>query len=301
MKKTEKKVTKFSDKTSGLLNYADLKKPQFKLLYVIMLLILISFSLICLLPLIWVFLSGFKGIEEMYRIPPTLFPQSLDFGNVFKIWKNIDALRYFKNSVILILGSLAFDIIVNGLAGYVLSRLKPSGSKIIDTMMFWTLLLPGISMVPLYMTFVDFFGINLTGQFLPLWMMMGCAAFTVILFKNFFNGIPMSYIEAARIYGCSDLGIFGRIILPLSKPIIMVVAIFCVTGQWGNFMWPYLLLGNTDKEPVAVMLYTINQFGGLMQNEYMLLMFISIIPMIIVYALFSKQIVGGVSMSGLKG
>ena len=301
MKKTTKKITKFSDKTNGLLNYADLKKPQYRILYVVMLTILISFSLICLLPLIWVFLSGFKSVEEMYQVPPTLFPKYLDFGNVFKIWNNINVLRYFKNSVILIAGSLAFDVVINGLAGYVLSRLKPSGSKIIDTLVFWTLLLPGISMVPLYMTFVDFFGYNLTGQFLPLWMMMGCAAFNVILFKNFFNGIPMSYIEAARIDGCSDLGIFGRIILPLSKPIIMVVSIFCVTGQWGNFMWPYLVLGNTDKEPVAVMLYTINQFGALMPNEYMLLMFISIIPMIIVYALFSKQIVGGVSMSGLKG
>lgn len=297
----EKKITKFSDKTNGLLNWADLKKPQFKVLYAVMMLILIAFSLICLLPLLWVFLSGFKSIEEMYAIPPTLLPKSLDFGNVFKIWKDIDVLRYFKNSVFIILGCLAFNIVINGLAGYVLSRLKPAGSKIIDTMMFWTLLLPGISMVPLYMTFVDFFGINLSGQYLPIWMMSGCEAFTVILFKNFFNGIPMSYVEAARIDGCTDLGIFARIILPLSKPIIMVVSIFCITGQWGNFMWPYLILGNTDKEPVAVMLYTINQFGALMQNEYMLLMFISIVPMIIVYAIFSKQIVGGVSMSGLKG
>lgn len=297
----KKKISKFSDKTSGLLNFADLKKPQFRLLYAFMLTVLIIFSLICLLPLIWVFLSGFKDIEEMYRIPPTLLPDSINFGNVFKIWDKINVLKYFTNSVIIIIGCWAFDIIVNGLAGYVLSRLKPSGSKIIDTLMFWTLLLPGISMVPLYMTFADFFGINLLGQYLPIWMMTGCSAFNVILFKNFFNGIPMSYIEAARIDGCSDLGIFGRIIVPLSKPIIMVVSIFCVTGQWGNFMWPYLILGNTDKEPVAVMLYTINQFGALRQNEYMLLLFISIIPMIIVYAIFSKQIMGGVNMSGIKG
>ena len=122
-----------------------------------------------------------------------------------------------------------------------------------------------------------------------------------MLFKNFFNGIPISYIEAARIDGCTDFGIFGRIILPLSKPIIVVVAIFCVTGQWGNFMWPYLILGNTEKEPVAVMLYSINQFGALKQNEYMLLLMVSIVPVFIVFAIFSKQIMGGVNMSGLKG
>lgn len=301
MKAITKKSSKFSDKTSGLLNFADMKKGRFKLLYAVMLTILILFSLICLLPLIWVFLSGFKDIEEMYRIPPTFLPDKIDLTNVMEVIRNVNILKYFKNTIFIIVGCLAFDIIINGLAGYVLSRLKPTGSKIIDTLIFWTLLLPGISMVPLYMTFVDFFGINLMGQYLPMWMMSGCAAFNVMLFKNFFNGIPISYIEAARIDGCSDLGIFGRIIIPLSKPIIMVVSIFCITAQWGNFMWPYLILGNTDREPVSVMLYTINQFSALQQNEYMVLICLSIIPVIIIYAIFSKQIMGGVNMSGLKG
>lgn len=111
----------------------------------------------------------------------------------------------------------------------------------------------------------------------------------------------MSYLEAARMDGCSDLGIFRRIILPSSKPILVVITIYSITGTWGNFMWPYLILGNTEKEPVAVMLYSINQFGALKQNEYMLLLMVSIVPVFIVFAIFSKQIMGGVNMSGLKG
>ncbi|MDY3030493.1 MAG: ABC transporter permease subunit [Clostridia bacterium] len=131
--------------------------------------------------------------------------------------------------------------------------------------------------------------------------MAGVSAFNVLLFRNFFNSIPMSYLEAARIDGCSDLGIFIKIIIPLSKPIIMVVTIFSVTETWGNFMWPYLILGNTAKEPVSVMLYRLSTGASLLDNEYMILLMLSIIPMIIIYAIFSKHIMGGLNMSDLKG
>ena len=301
--KKSKKVSKFSSKTSGLLNFADMKKSQFKLLYWVMFLILFVISLVCLLPVIWVGISGFKDVNEMYAIPPTILPKTWDFSKIGDVWSKVNVARYFSNSIILIIGCLACDIAFNGIAGYVLSRLKPIGSRIIETLVFWSMLLPGISMVPLYMTFVDLpiLHTNLIGSYAPIWVMAGANAFNILLFRNFFNSIPMSYLEAARMDGCTDLGIFGRIILPLSKPIIMVVAIFSITGTWGNFMWPYLILGNTNKEPVSVMLYRLSTNANIMDNEYMLLMMISIIPMIIMYAFFSKQIMGGLNMSGIKG
>ena len=156
-------------------------------------------------------------------------------------------------------------------------------------------------MVPLYMTFVDvpLLHINLAGSYLPIWLMSGASAFNVLLFRNFFNAIPMTYMEAAQLDGCSNLGIFARIILPMSKPVIMVVAIFCITGTWSNFMWPYLLLGSTSKEPVAVMLFSLT--ATLRDDETMLLTIIAVIPVVIMYAIFSKNIIGGVNMSGLKG
>lgn len=302
-KKNIKYNSRFSLKTEGLLNFSDMKKPQFKFLYWAMFLILFVISLICLLPTVWIGLSGFKDVNEMYSIPPTLLPKSIHFGNITDVCKKVNLLRYFTNSVMLIIGCWACDIIVNGLAGYVLSRIKPMGSRVIETLVFWSMMLPGISMVPLYMTFVDVPVIhtNLIGSYLPIWVMAGANAFNILLFRNFFNSIPMSYLEAARIDGCSDMGIFARIILPLSKPIIMVVSIFSITGTWGNFMWPYLILGNTNFEPIAVMLYRLATSSSLMDNEYMLLLMISIVPMIIIYALFSKHIMGGLNMSGLKG
>lgn len=299
-----KKITRFSSKTTGLLNFSDLKKVRFKTLYWCMFAILSIVALACLLPIIWIALSGLKDIDEMYAIPPTIIPKTFHPEIIPEVWSKVNVINYFKNSVFLILGCWACDIIINGLAGYVLSRIKPVGSKLIETLIFWSMLLPGISMVPLYMTFVDvpLIHANLVGSYIPIWVMAGANAFNVLLFRNFFNSIPMSYIEAARLDGCNNLGIFGRIIMPLSKPIIMVVSIFSITGTWGNFLWPYLILGNTPREPVAVMLYRLGTgLTGLMQNEYMVLLIISIIPMIIMYALFSNQIMGGMDIGGIKG
>ena len=199
----KKKISKFTDKTSGLLNFADMKKVRFKALYAFMFLALFVLSLVCLLPILWVGISGFKDVKELYAIPPTLLPKSIDLGLVAKIWKKVDVLKYFANSIILIAGCWACDIFVNGFAGYVLSRLKPLGSRFIETLVFWSMLLPGISMVPLYMSYVDMpiFHINLIGSYVPIWIMSGANAFNVLLFRNFFNGIPISYLEAARIDG----------------------------------------------------------------------------------------------------
>ena len=294
----------FSEKTNGLLNFMDLHSPKYKILYAFMFLFMILLSLACLLPVIWVFLSAFKTPAEMYSIPPTLFPKEIHFGSVAKIWSKVNFLKYFSNTMYLIVGCWAFDIVLNGLAGYVLSRVRPIGSALLETLIFGTMLLPNIGMVPLYMTFVDMpiIHTNITSSFLPLFMQAGCSAFNIMLFRNFFNGIPMDYLEAAKIDGCSTVGIFFKIILPLAKPIVVVVSIFSVIGSWSNFMWPYIILGSSEKETISILLYKISS-GGMMllDNEIMLVLMLSIIPPAIFYMIFAKQIMGGLNMSGIKG
>jgi multiple sugar transport system permease protein len=267
--------------------------------------ILTLLAMCCFLPVIWMLLSGFKDTAEMYSIPPTFLPKSLDMNKIAEIWKIIHFERYFFNTLYIIAGCWAFDVTLNGLAGYVLSKVRPIGSSLLETLIFWTMLLPGISMVPLYMTFVDvpLIHVNLIGTFIPMWLMAGCSAFNIFLFRNFFNGIPKDYFEAARIDGCSNLGIFFRIVLPMSKPLIAVVSIGSITGSWSVFMWPYLILGNTSLEPVSVMLYQMSRAASaqLQDNQIMLLMMLSVVPPLTVYALFSKHIMGGFNMSGIKG
>ena len=295
---------KKSEKTEGLLNWSDLRQPSGRIIYTVMLILLIILSLVCLIPVLWMFVSAFKTTQEMYAIPPKLLPSSIDLSRIAEVWKTAHIGNYALNSLWIIIGCLAFDIVFNGLAGYVLSRIKPFGTNLLNTLLFWTMMLPGISMVPLYMTFADFpiIHANLMGSFLPLWLMSATSAFNIFLFRNFFNSIPMGYIEAARIDGCSNLRAFFSIILPLSAPIISVVTIFSVIGSWGNFFWPYLILGDTGKEPVSIMLYNLTAMNSPFQdNDRMLIMMLAALPSIIIYAIFSKRIVGGLNMSGIKG
>ncbi len=293
----------FKEKNTGLLVASDFKTVKYKTIYWLFFAILLIISIVCILPILWVFISAFKDTSEFLSIPPTIIPKSFHPEKVGQVFSKLKFGIYYLNSFKLIIGSLFFCIVVNGLAGYVLSRLKPKGSGVIFTMIFWTMLLPtSLNMIPLFMSFVDvpLFHINLTNSFLPLWLMAGANAFDVLLFRNFFNAIPHAYIEAAKIDGCSNFGIFWRIIVPLSRPILMVVSIFSVQASWGSFFWPYLVLKDTDKYPVSVILYQFNE-ASLPIDQYMIVMMLSILPVLILFSIFSKYIIDTSNMSGLKG
>ncbi len=291
-------MNRFNQKTEGILNFADLRLGKYRVLYWLAFAFMVLIFLICLLPVVWVFLSSFKSPAEMYSIPPTIFPEEYDFGNVFEVLSHIKLGSAFKSSIIIIIGSIVVEVFSCGMLGYVITKIKPVGYQVVDKLIFWSMLLPSISLLPLYMFYVD---AKLIGSYWPLWMSAGAQAFTVFLFKNFFNGIPTGYIEAARIDGCGELGVFFRIIMPLSKPILACVAIRTTTRQWGNFLWPYLILGGTDMEPISVKLYQLNLNVYLPMNELLMVAMFAIIPPFLMYCFLSEQITGGLNMSGIKG
>lgn len=279
----------------------DFKSKSAKIGYVCMAAALLIIGAICVFPPLWIFMSAFKNIKEFLAIPPTIFPHTFEPEKLPMVWNRLHFGRYYLNSFMLAAGDLAFCIVSNGLAGYVLSRLKPRGTKVFMFLILWTMMLPTTtSTVPLFMTFIDvpYLHLNLSDTFWPMWLMSGANAFNVLLFKNFFDSIPMSYLEAARLDGCSNLGIFGRIILPLSKPILIVVSIFSFNGSWENFFWPYLVLKDKSNMTVAVQVF---QLKSLPVDEYMIILLLSIIPPAIIFCIFQKYIMGGINLGGVKG
>lgn len=287
--------------STRLISDNDIKRPVYKIIYFLIVAFLVGMCMLTILPTLWIFASAFKSTKEFLAIPPTIIPRSFEPGKIIDVWKNVNFFRYLKNSGILILGDLVCTIVFNGMAGYVFSKLKPAGSNFIYRLIFLTMLLPtSMNMIPLYSEFVNFpiLGINITGSFIPLWMMASFSAFNIMLFKNFFDSVPTSIVEAARIDGQTEIGIFTKIIIPLSKPIIMVVAIFTIVAAWGNFMWPYLVLKKETMQPVAVMLF--NMQSQLSVDKYMVVMMLSIIPPLVVFFCFSKQIMGGMNLGGVK-
>lgn len=298
-------LKKWTKKEKGAIMPIELKGTGMKAIYFINLTILILISLICLLPVLWLVMTSFKSVKEIYQTPPTLFPANFDITKIARVWKKVNFVKYYKNSFLLCGGDIVFDIVLSGLAGYVLSRLRPKGIKAVQIAVFWTMMVPAtVSMVPLFKTFLDLpiFHISLVNSYLPMWLMAGVNCFNMLLFKSAFDSISKEYVEAAQIDGCSNLGIFAKIILPLSLPIIMVVAILDFTGSWGNFLFPYLLLQDKEMYPVAVKIYELKTSGqGILLDEYMMVLFFSILPPILMFLIFQKQMMNGVSFSGVKG
>lgn len=281
----------------------DLQQPKYKAAYCVIFAVLVLVSLICLFPIIWYMLLGFKEVREIHAIPASLFPKHIDLSRIGKVWRSASIGTYFINTLYLIAGCWASSIVFNGLCGYFLSKIRAKGYNVLNVVVFWTILMPGVSVVPLYCWLADvpFIHANLLGSRLPIMLMTGASAFDILLFRNFFNGIPTEYMEAARIDGCSTAKIFFAIMLPLSKPIIAVESINVILGTWQNFFWPYLILGNTDKVPLSVFIYGLTKSTTMMENDAILVTALTLIPPFCIYALLSKHIMGGISMAGIKG
>ena len=301
----------YENKTDGVIRAYDMRSPVTRVSSVIIAIVCTLMILGILLPIIWVVLAGFKDIREITR-STRIMPASFDFDSYMVTWGQLKFARYYFNSGIVVLGGVFCAVFFNGLLAYSLGVLKPPGYKIVFALVLWTLLIPPTTGIVAQFVNIrrvtDFtagiIGVNTQESIIsivPLWLIMGANAFWLVLFKSFFEGIPFDYLEAARLDGCADLGIFGRIILPLSRPIIIVVSIFAVTSAWSDFLLPYLLLNNGPWETVMVRLFAFRTAIRVTDADKLRAVVFSIIPPIIVFALFQKQITKGIAIGGIKG
>jgi multiple sugar transport system permease protein len=254
-------------------------------------------SIVSIAPLIWLVLSGFKDIREFVR-EPSILPKTFNAGNYLRTWNDLRFIRYFRNSLISVTGSVACAVFFNGLLGYALSKIRPAGSKIVYVLVMWGLLIPATtSIVPL---FINISKLRLTGSFVPLWLSIGANAFYVVLFKNFFDELPQSLIEAAKIDGAKDFTIFSKIAIPLSQAIIMVIVMYSINAAWSDFLLPYLTLKNSGLDTVMVRLF---QFRGSRANDVEILRAIvfAVLPPIALFFIFQKHITQVSLQSGIKG
>jgi len=282
---------------NGIIRDFDLRQSPVRVLYAVLLTISILVCVVSIAPLIWLVLSGFKDIREFVR-EPTIIPKSFDLNRYVVTWNQLRFIRYFRNTIISVAGSVACAIFFNGLLGYALSKIKPAGSKFVHMMVMWCLLIPATtSLVPL---FINISRLHLTSSFLPLWLGIGANAFYVILFKNFFDDLPLSLIEAAKIDGAKDITIFMRIAVPLSQAIIMVIVIYAVNAAWSDFLLPYLILDGSGLETVMVRLY---QFKGGRANDVDILRAIvfAVLPPVTLFFVFQKYITNVSLSAGIKG
>ncbi len=249
-------------------------------------------------PLIWVVLAGFKDLKE-FMSSTSLLPRSFDLGLFLKTWNQLGIAKNYLNSLISVVGSVICALIFNGLLGYGLAILKPRGYGVVKKMVMLSLLVPAtISIVPLFMNIQR---LHMGNSFLPLWLSYGANAMYVVLFIQFFESLPQSMIEASRIDGCTPLQTFFHIVLPLSKPICAVVSIFAINAAWSDFLLPYLVLRGGPLQTVMVRLFVFSTEQTVNADTMMRSVVFSMIPPIILFALFQKQLTENAVSAGIKG
>ncbi|HIT85685.1 MAG TPA: carbohydrate ABC transporter permease [Candidatus Ornithomonoglobus intestinigallinarum] len=282
---------------TGIISDIDYKQPFGKTLYWLLFAVMIIIAFVAMAPPAWVMMSSVKNIKEFYQIPPTLLPHSFDWGKIAEAWQTLDFTRYYANTFIVTIGSIVVRIVFNGLAGYAMSKLKPKGWKVVFGLTLGSMMIPAqVSMIPVYLNIVSLKMIN---SFVPLILMAGFNAYSAIIFKSFFDGIPSTLTEAAQIDGCSVIGIFFKIIVPLSKPVIATIAIMAFTTAWGDFLMPLLILKDKSLHTIMLAVYTLQ--GSLPQDQIMVILTFAIIPPAIIFIIFQRNIMQGMTMSGIKG
>ena len=303
-------IKKFEQKQPGVIATTDLSSAKGCTLYWIFFAVLIIVAAISIVPMIWTIATAFKDTQEIYS-SFCFFPKNLTFSKawsrIIEAWTALHLEKSILNTLVMSIGSLVFKLLVCGLGGYALSKIKPKGSKFIFVLVVWTMMMPyQIRMVPNYITCLHFpfaldfnIGINLLDTYWPIWLGQCSDTFAVLLFKNAFDALSDSYVEAARIDGCSNLGIFFKIMVPLSMPTIIYVSIGVLIAAWSDFMGPLIYLSKNEVLPLRI--YRLKSEPEIKMNTYFMALVFSCIPTFLIYALFQKKIIGGVNVGGVKG
>ena len=283
---------------TGVIREYDMHSIPVRIGYGVIYGLCILMTVFAVFPLIWVVLAGFKDLKE-FMSSTSLAPKSFDFGLFLKTWDQLGIAKNYLNSLISVAGSVVCALVFNGLLGYGLAILKPKGSGVVRKLVMLSLLVPAtISIVPLFMNIQR---LHMGNSFLPLWLSYGANAMYVVLFIQFFESLPKSMIEASRIDGCTPLQTFFHIVLPLSKPICAVVAIFAINAAWSDFLLPYLVLRGGPLQTVMVRLFVFSTEQTVNADTMMRAVVFSMVPPIILFIIFQKQLTENAVNSGITG
>ncbi|MEU9517094.1 carbohydrate ABC transporter permease [Streptomyces sp. NPDC048224] len=289
--------------TRTLISPAQLARPRGKRLYwVVFGLVVALFTVVFLGPMYWMVSSGFKNTQEAVQTPPTLVPESFEPGNYTQAWEVMDLASLLGNTLFYAFGALAFQLVFDVAAAYSLSKLRPVLGKAILGLMLATLMIPAtVLVVPQYLTVLDvpIFERNLLNSPWAIWLPSVTNAFNIFLLKRFFDSVPQELLDAASMDGASPMRTLRSIVLPISRPILGVVSIFAIVGVWKDFLWPMLTLPDPAKQTLNVGIYSLS--NGVPMNVLIAALTMASLPTLLIFLVFQRNIMSGLTAGGLKG
>lgn len=259
----------------------------------------ILLALVMLLPVVWALFCSLQHEGKQIRTIWDWFLPPYTLLNYPNVLMGTSTLRWFINSLLIAVISTVLSVLVSTIAAYAIAKIPFKGSRFVYIYFLFGLLVPGeATIIPL---FILVHNMNMINTYAGLILPSIAGAMNLLIAVSFFKGIPTALMEAVRIDGGSELTIYRKIALPLSKPIIATISIMCFIGSWNNYLWPLLCVFDEAKFTLPIGIPTLLSVERPDVVIPMTVNMVASIPMIIVYLLFEKQIVQGISMEGIKG
>jgi multiple sugar transport system permease protein len=264
---------------------------------------IILLSIIVMIPFGWMLSTALKPIEQVFEFPPTWIPDPVLWENFWIGWTHVPMTRYLLNTLYITAVAIVGVVGSSSLVAYGFARLRAPGRDALFLLLLSTMMLPQqVTLIPNFLLFKSLGWLN---TYNPLLVPAFTAApFFVFLLRQFYMTIPQELDEAARIDGCGTLGIFWRILLPLSKPAVATVAIFVFFNRWNSFLWPLIYLRSPEKYTLAVGLSFFHSQQGQMLTYWNHLMAVTLlvaIPPLLVFFFAQRFFVQGIALTGIKG
>jgi putative chitobiose transport system permease protein len=259
-----------------------------------------AIALIMLIPLIWLISTALKSpTEDIFQFPPRLFPSQPTGQNFATVWASHPFDRYLLNSAIVSVLTVSLNVLFCSLAAYPLARMDFKGRDGIFTAIVATIMIPfQIVMIPLYVLAVQ---LGLRNTYLGVIFPAIASAFGIFLLRQAFQGVPKELEEAARIDGCSELGLWWYVMIPSIRPALVTLAIFVFIGSWSDFLWPLIVL---DRPEYYTLPLGVASLAGTFSLDWRLIAagsVISIAPILIFFVIMQRYIVQTEAGSGVKG
>lgn len=271
---------------------------------------LLFWGLITTLPLLWAILSAFKTNGE-FRVDPLGLPSGVQWDNFARAWSAANIGQYFLNSVIVVAISLTLTMLFGAMGAYVLARYDFPGNRFIYYLFVGGLILPVfLALVPMFFVVRNLGNLPVVGQFLGLNSYLSLALvyvafsmpFTVFFLTAFFRTLPNSIAEAGIMDGCSHFTLFWKVMLPMARPGMISLALFNFLGHWNQYVLPLVIMQDSDKKVLAQGLGTLAASTGFRADWTALFagLVIALLPVLIVYIIFQKQVQAGLTAGVLK-
>ncbi len=266
-------------------------------------LVFVALIVAAVFPIIWLAKASISTTGDLITDPLAWWPSGVDFSNYAVVWNELGIFKYLLNTLWLALGSAAVTLVVCVTGAYCLSILRPRWGGVVYWAVLATLFIPGVvSLVPLYLTVLNLpgLGISLLNTMWAIWLPAGASAFSLVLAKRFFDSIPRELIEAARIDGAGPVRVLWSLVIPLSRPILSVLALLSSVAAYKEYLWPLLVLQDPNVQPISVALPRVEQ--SLQYSAMMAALFLSLIVPIVLFLIFQRQFLRSVGMAnGIKG